>query len=216
MDNQQNSFYRYYNAARKTWDIPQVKTFSTAAATLFLIAFFSLAALKPTIETISTLHRKIADARQTEEAMTKKIADLNTAFSQYSLIAQDIPLIWNYLPDHPANKNAVDILTANATNSGLRKNYSYSLSEHPLDIGQTTAENTPRIMGKSPVAINVSFNAEQADSQALLNFLDNLLSAQRLFAANSISYYEDEKKQSGFQMNLNTYYYGIDKSKGSK
>lgn len=170
MSEQQNTLNRYYINVRKIWEKPTVKRFSTTTATLSLVAFFLLVALKPTIETIFTLNKKIADSREIETQMSKKIADLNQAYSTYQAVQADLPLLDEYYPTDPQAEQVIKILESNSKNSGMEDiNYTLSAYQFQKGTGQIGLEYS---------GANSFLNS--------LNFLQNLIDARRLIVLTNI------------------------------
>ena len=181
-DNQ--SFNRYYIQIKKVWERPTVRKFSEATATLFLIAFFLLAALKPTIETIFTLNKKIADARGTEVVMTKKIADINLAQSLYQQIESDLPLVDEYFPPEAKAQALVNIMGQNVKSSGINTaGMSFDLSSYYYINATASAVAAAK---NEPNKITFNFGAK-SDYENIWNFLNNLTQAKRLILLDRIS-----------------------------
>ncbi len=189
---------RYFVRIKKTWDKPEVRTFSAATATVFLIAFFLFVALKPTVETIFLLNKKIADARETEKLMTEKIQNLNIALSNYSQIETDIPLIENYFPSEPKTDQIVEIFIMNFKKTRLTSpefNFPKYNLVSPEKIGQT-----------APRSIGITSSAKTSFNNALL-FIQNLLSSNRIFSIDSLSINKREKDTNlNFNFEGKTYY----------
>jgi Tfp pilus assembly protein PilO len=171
------NFNRYYVSVRKVWDKPSVRRFSEATATLFLIAFFLFVALKPTIETIFTLNKKISDARETEAQMTKKIADINTAMSLFQSIEADLPLLEESIPSGAKAEDVIDIINQNLNKTHLDKP-TYSLGSYSL--------------GKDPIKSNEAAtyiaNVTAGGSYLnIMNFIQNFSDAKRLIVPSNIT-----------------------------
>ena len=168
---------RYYISIRKVWETPSVRRFSEATATLFLIAFFLFVALKPTIETIFTLNKKITDARDTEIQMTKKIADINTAMSLFQSIETDLPLLEESIPTAAEANVLIDIINQNLSKNRMDKpSYdlgSYSLGKDPIKNNETVTYN-----------INISANGSYPN---IINFIQNFSNAKRIIAPDNIT-----------------------------
>lgn len=186
-----SSFNRYYVTIVKIWERPTVRKFSTLAATLFLIAFFILVALKPTIETIFTLNKKIQDAKDTEMQMTTKIGAINQAINTSEKYKEDILRLNEYLPDTPESEKIISILNTNIQKSSIDK-AGYSLSSFPIygENGQIT----------------ISLNSSN-QYQNILNLMSNLFQSKRLITINSLSISKSkDEKTLDFSINANSYY----------
>lgn len=191
MSEQVNVVDRYYVSVKKIWEKPTVKRFSTATATLSLVAFFLLVALKPTIETIFTLNKKISDEREIESMMTKKIADLNTAFNTYQQIQPDLPLLDQYYPKTAEAKNLIAILSQNSTTSNM-SDLSYTFSPYTIASGSGQ--------------IQINFNGQNKYLN-VINFLDNIINARRLIVLTGVSMSQGKTGDKlNVTINTNAYY----------
>lgn len=171
------NFNRYYISIRKVWDKPSVRRFSEATATLFLIAFFLFVALKPTIETIFTLNKKISDARETEAQMTKKIADMNIAMSRFQSIETDLPLLEESIPSGAKAEAVIDMINQNLNKSHMQAP-SYSLGSYSL--GKDPVKNSDA----STYTTNVSAIGSYPN---IMNFIQNYSNAKRLIVPDNIT-----------------------------
>ena len=68
---------------------------------LFTVSFFGMLAVRPTLETITTLQKQIEDRTLVNQKLEQKINALITAQAEYQKIAGDIPAIYNMLPQQP-------------------------------------------------------------------------------------------------------------------
>lgn len=193
----QQSFNLYYVRIKKVWERPMVKTFSEASATLFLIAFFLLAALKPTIETIFTLTKKIADAQETEMAMSKKIQDLSQAFALYTSLEKDIPAIDTYLPASPNTSGLAHILEQNMSDTSLI-NSAFTFSPYFLSGSSSDSKSD---MGNLTISLD-----SQGTYDSTLVFLKNLSEAQRIFQIEGVEL-NKTNQLINFSFSAKTYYY---------
>lgn len=188
------SFNRYYIQIKKVWERPTVRKFSEATATLFLIAFFLLAALKPTIETIFTLNKKITDAHETEVAMTNKIANINRAQSLYRQVEPNLPLVDEYFPPEANVQALIDIIGQNLKSSGIDTtgtNYDFS-SYYYINATASAVSAAKTSSSKVSSAKNepnkIAFNLDaKSDYVNIWNFLNNLTQAKRLILFDRIS-----------------------------
>jgi Tfp pilus assembly protein PilO len=188
---QTTNFNRYYVRIVKIWERPTIRRFSAAGATLFLIAFFILAALKPTIETILTLNKKITDARDTEAQMTSKIAAINEAINTYQNYKNDIAILDGYLPDSPNADKLINMLNTDLQKSSIN-NGTYTLSSFTLATES----------GK--ISINLSATNEYPN---IVNLLTNLVNANQLVTLNSLSIFKSKNDSTlDFSVTGKSYY----------
>lgn len=96
------SFYRryrrYYTYIEPVVADPLVRGYFTLVASIFLIAFFLLAALSPTFSTILGLVKKIDDQKKTIAMMDAKINSLVMAQENYALVEPKLSLLDKAIP----------------------------------------------------------------------------------------------------------------------
>lgn len=185
------SFNRYYVTIVKIWERPTVKKFSALTATLFLVAFFTLVALKPTVETIFTLNKKIQDAKDTEIQMTTKIGAINQALTISEKYKEDIGRLNEYLPDSPESGKIIKILNADIKKSQL-DDADYNLSSFSVDGAN----------GKITINLNSS-----NQYQNIFNLITNVFQSKRLIAINSLSILKSKDGSTlDFSLIGNSYY----------
>jgi hypothetical protein len=191
MSEEQKQLDRYFIKIRKIWETPTLRKFSTTTATLALIGFFLFVALKPTVETIFTLNKKIQDLTEVEQLMTKKISDINQAIGTYQQIQTVIPILEEYYPQEANAKQIIEILETNAQKSGLA-NPNFNISSYQLSGG----------LG----LFSMTFNTENAFPN-VMNFLENIDRSRRLINIMSFSINElKEKNGVGVTLGTDIYY----------
>jgi hypothetical protein len=185
------TFNRYFIDVKKVWDKPTVRQFSATTATLFLIAFFLFVALKPTVETIFTLNKKIQDLQDIEQLMTKKISDINLAINTYQTIQPDLSLLDEYYPPNPNTAQVVKILETNSKKSGI-PDPNFNLSSYQLQGGKGL--------------FNLTFTVDNSYPN-ILNFMKNLDNAKRLINITGFSFTQTkDKDRVGLSLNSDVYY----------
>lgn len=78
------------------------------ALTLLALSFFGFFAINPTLSTIAKLRKQIEDTEFVNSQLGKKIVDLNRLREQYATIQNDLPTVFESLPQ----KADVPFLTA--------------------------------------------------------------------------------------------------------
>lgn len=190
-------FNRYYISLRKVWEKPAVRRFSEVTATLFLIAFFLLVALKPTVETIFTLNKKITDAQQTEAEMTKKIADINTAMALFQSIEADLSLLDESIPSEAEADTLVDVVNQNLTKTRMGKS-SYVLGTYSL------GKNPVKTAGPAKYSVRIISSGNYPN---IINFLQNFAASKRIIAPENITISKSrDEKILNFAVDSYTYY----------
>lgn len=92
--------YRSYaNQFRNWYKKPVAQTSSAVILTVFAIAFFGLAAIRPTLTTITMLLREIEDKQAYDEELTKKLNNLTTVQKKYTDSQQVLGIFNQVLPN---------------------------------------------------------------------------------------------------------------------
>lgn len=108
-------------------------------ATLISLSVLIFFAIGPTIGTITELQKKLADSKMADEALTKKIADLESLKRQYGEISADIPFITSALPESPLPTDLMGRIQALATTSNVVVER-LSTSDIPLSNNPSSGE----------------------------------------------------------------------------
>lgn len=86
----------------------KTQKFMGIALTFLALSFFGLFAINPTLSTIAKLRKEIEDSEFVNIQLGKKIGDLNKLKQQYANIQNDLPIVFESLPQ----KADVPLLTA--------------------------------------------------------------------------------------------------------
>lgn len=68
------------------------------ALTLLALSFFGLFAINPTLSTIAKLRKQIEDSELVNSQLGKKMGDINRLKQQYEAIQNDLPIVFESLP----------------------------------------------------------------------------------------------------------------------
>lgn len=112
-------YQRYYTYLEPVIADPLVRGYFGLIASFLLVAFFLVFALSPTVNTILSLRKKIADQNATVITMDKKIANLILAHENYNQVEDLIPVLEAALPNQPAPQTAINQIVLTATPSGI-------------------------------------------------------------------------------------------------
>ncbi len=95
-------YRQYYTNLKKFYQQPVAKVSFFVLLSFFTVAFFSVAAIRPTVITISQLIRDIEDKRKINEALGNKIQALDGVQAAILGVKNDLPLIFEALPEDAA------------------------------------------------------------------------------------------------------------------
>lgn len=79
----------------------KTQAFTTIALTLLALSVFGFFAINPTVSTIAKLKKELADSKIVDEQLDRKIKALSILQNQYSLLENDIPRIFDAIPQAP-------------------------------------------------------------------------------------------------------------------
>lgn len=76
----------------------KAQKFISISLTLFALSLFGFLAINPTLSTIAKLRKEIKDNEFVNSQLQKKIGDLNKLKLQYSSLQNDLPVVFESLP----------------------------------------------------------------------------------------------------------------------
>ena len=76
MKDRQKIYSRYFTYVKPLIRLPIVRTYGATVFTIFIITIFIFFAIKPTIETILVLQKKLENSTEVLEKLQKKSKDL--------------------------------------------------------------------------------------------------------------------------------------------
>lgn len=178
--NTKSSFYsRYFTYIKPVTKLPIVKNYGSTIFSLLIIAILVYSAIKPTIETILILQKKIADANAVLQKVTQKANNLSQGKQNYDNLSQNIKdKISAAIPDSLTLKSISQTLEQTAKNHDASVS---ALQIQPLIVA-TKAEDKLGVLTE----IGFNFNAEGNYSN-LTAFLQDLKTSNRLIYIDSLS-----------------------------
>jgi len=158
---------------------------------LFTMSFFGLFALRPTLVTIATLNRQIKDSREIDRRLTEKLNVLVQAQAEYEVIAPFLSKINQAIPEYPEYTELLADLEEirEASGSAVSK----------LGIG--TVEIKSSIPGQVDLAV-----ASEGGYLSLEDFINLLLTNERLLTINSLGFNSKEENVLDLSMDVNAPY----------
>lgn len=180
MKPQSQIYSRYYTYIKPVTKLPIVKTYGSTIFTLLIIMVFIFLAIKPTVETIVVLQKKLSDTSQVLEKINKKATDISLAKQNYDNLSDDIKdKIAVAIPD------SVQLKTITQTLEQIAKLHEASISAlqiQPLVIEAKSSENKTHTLSE----INFIFNLEGTYIN-LTSILQDLKVSSRLISIDSLS-----------------------------
>ena len=178
-----------------------LELFLTIGLVLFLGAF----AIRPTIVTMSDLLKEIETKTELDESLTKKVAALQTAQTQYLNIEEKLPLLDTAIPEQPEIILSTKIIEKVAAESNI------VINNMGIAILPEDSDETVPFTQKSKENLTISLNVI-GDYVSIRNFVETLRNSRKSFVIESVvfSLQEDrgDKKLSA-NITVATPYFGL-------
>lgn len=179
MKSQNQLYSRYFTYIKPISKLPIVKTYGSTIFTLFIITIFIFFAIKPTVETILILQKKLSDTSQVLEKVNKKANDLSQGKENYDKLD---PQIRTKIIQNIPNNIELRSITQTLEQTALTHQASVSaLQIQPIVIEPKVSN----IVG-SLTEIDFTFNIE-GDYKNLIAALQDLSASSRLISVDSLS-----------------------------
>ena len=180
MRDRQARYFRYFTYIQPLTKIPIVRTYGSTIFTLIMIAVFIFFAIKPTVETILVLQKKLEDSRAVLQKVTQKAENLSLGKANYDnlaeLFAQKV---------QPAIPDNITLSSLVLTLEGAALAHQASISALQIQPQSLQPKDTDKIGGLTE--IEFTFNIE-GNFTNLVSVLQDLKVSSRLVSINSLSF----------------------------
>lgn len=175
-----NLYSRYFTYVKPLIRLPIVKTYGPAIFSLLTISVFVVFAIRPTLETILVLQKKLTDADKIIAQIKEKTDNLSKGRENYQLLSQDIKnKIRSSVPDNIDIKSLSQILEVSAKTNEASIS---ALQIQPLILENKSNENKNQL-GE----IVFTFNIEGSYS-TLTSVLRDLKLSNRLISIDKLNF----------------------------
>lgn len=172
-------YSRYFIYIKPIAKMPIVKNYSSTVFTIVTIIVFIFFAIKPTIETITVLQKKIDNAKSVLEKVNKKADDITKAKENYQKIDNAIlNKIESALPNNVNFKSIVSTLEE------LARQYNATISALQIQPISITSRDVNSIGTSS--GIDFTFNTE-GSYKSILSILQQMQISSRVFSIDHVS-----------------------------
>ena len=172
-------YSRYFTYIKPVTKLPIVKTYGTTIFTLIVIIIFIFFAIKPTVETILVLQKKLTETSDVLDKVNKKAEDLSLGKQNYDNLDNDIKTrIFSSIPDTVQLKSVTQTLeqTANLHEASVS-----ALQIQPIVI-DTKSNNIVGTLAE----VDFTFNVEGGYAN-LIALLQDLKVSSRLISVDNLS-----------------------------
>lgn len=182
------NYSRYFKRLSEAYaHQPVVRASMELLLTLFTISFFSLFALRPTLNAISELVATIQSQQEIQQRLQKKLNDLSQAQSSWNQNQTKVALLDEALPKDPRPDTYIQQIERLAINKGLT--VSFLKVDEVIIKGQTsTKQPKPEkttIPGTAQMTTSLSVTGAYTN---ILAFLEDLEKLRRIVNFSSITF----------------------------
>lgn len=179
MKNEASIYSRYFTYIKPVTRLPIIRTYGSTIFTLLVVLILIFFAIKPTVETILVLQKKLIDTESVLQKVTQKTNNLSLGKQNYDNLDPAIKnKIKTAIPDNVELKSVIQTLEQIA----LRNEASVSaLQIQPLTLEPKTGHAIGAIS-----EIKFTFNIE-AKYQNMISFLQDINTSSRLITIDSVS-----------------------------
>ena len=180
MRTESHLYSRYFTYIKAFAKIPIIRTYGNTIFTLLAMIIFIVFAIKPTVETILVLQKKIADSNQILAKLNKKANDLSLARQNYdALVSQNIvSKISSAVPDRPELKS----ITSALETTSRKFDASISAIQIESQVLESSTEATLGTISEIGFTFNISGQYEN-----LMSVLDDLRQNSRIISIDKLS-----------------------------
>lgn len=179
MKNRSIFYSRYFTYIKPVTKIPIIRNYGSTIFTLLVMSVLIFFAIKPTVETILVLQKKLADQEEILQKITKKANDLSSGKKNYDDLDYNIKeKISEAIPDAVGFKSVIQTLESTAK---LHEASVSALQIQPLVIESKIDD---RVGTLSEIAF--TFNTE-GNYNNLVALLKDFKNVNRLISIDSLS-----------------------------
>lgn len=166
--NQQGAFYRYRRQVTKILESPQNRSYSVLGLTFIALTVFGAFAIRPTISTIITLNKKVAEGKEIERKMQTKIDTINSLQRQIYEYDRKVRFAENAYP----STSQIDNIIANT--ELIAKKYNLKVSS--ISPGAEISEEleTQLLAEVNAQTMSLILEGTKEDFQRFINHFENL------------------------------------------
>lgn len=177
--NPNHRYSRYFTYIQPVLKIPIVKSYGGIIINLLALSVFIIFAIKPTVETILVLQKRLEDSNKVLEEISQKSENLSIAKRSYSEMDSSIKAkVQTAVPTSVSLKT----LTTSLENIALNNEASISaLQIQPLTIRSVTSSS----MDKKLQELSFTYNVEGSYA-SLVNILKDLQETVRVISIDSL------------------------------
>lgn len=173
--------YRYFTYVEPVLRSPVVKTYGTTIFTIAVLIIFTFFAIKPTVETILVLQKKLENSQKVYEKIIQKSENLTLARQNYQNIdSASKAKIRTLIPVNPDIKTVIQTLEAIAL---INQASISAIQVQPITIN---IDDNQDLNNSELAEVTFTLNLE-GNYNNLVSFIKQLRRANRLFTIEGMS-----------------------------
>jgi len=183
----------------KFYDQPVARVSFELVLSLLAVIFFALFALRPTLNTMAELLKEIEDKREIEAGLTRKIAALGTAQSEYLTYSDRFSILEESIHTNISLESALIYMEYLVARENLSLAGS-QIRDFPLVLTDPEDAAVTRKVGNKeirPYAFQVSFSGEYAD---VIRFFQAIETVKPLFSVQEFTFAVEENRDDSRQL----------------
>lgn len=193
----QLKYRSYLDSVRHMYDRPIAQTSTTLIVTLVTIAFFGLAAIRPSLGVISKLQAEVRDKRELNSQLGDKVSDLAAVVQEYKTNRELLSTFERAIPDNQNLERLVlslDYLAQRNQVLILNSRTGSLVAYGPVDTHYTEGEPFP--------AFNIDLNIGGSYAN-LLDLLADIQNLDRYAVVQRVSFGQPATQDVSYEMTMN-------------
>lgn len=159
----------------------------TLIFTFFAMSFFGIFAINPTLSTIVSLKKQLADAQLVHDDLKTKIANLSVLQQQYTKLGPDLPVIYDALPKDAKAPTLLGQILGLAKEKRVKV---LSLETTEIELFNNLGKQTPETQALIPSA-QAGVPAAQPDTTTQAKTEKNKANSTYTFSIKAEGTYDD-------------------------
>lgn len=156
------------------YEKPVTRVAAGLVLSILCIAFFAVAAIKPTLETMAQLIKQIEEKKEVDQKLTVKINALSTGQRELTQKSQAASVIDTAIPATPDYDTLLLVIEKLATEHGILLT-GFTATSVPLERSQTISPTEAGTLESLPFTLSAAGSYEQ-----LIAFVRDLQNLQRI------------------------------------
>lgn len=179
MRNKSNTYYRYFTYIKPITRLPIIRTYGSTIFSILVMIIFIFFAIKPTIETILILQKKLENSNEVLQKLQTKAENLSKGKTNYENLDKSLKSrIQSAIPE------SVDLKSIIQTLENAAEKYDASISA--LQIQPQVLETKKENQIGNISEVGFTFNVE-GDYKKLTSILEDLKLSERLISIDNLT-----------------------------